>query len=204
MSFLKSNMKEEILDNVNEVIKIFEKNKIKIICDYGTLLGCIRYENLIPWDKDIDLSVLCDDNIEKYLNNIFIELYEKNYKITKNQTDLKQFSFSKKLIIEEALKDRCVIFKKFPIDIFFWFKNKKQIWERKTYCPTDKIHNKGLIIKDEWVKNIIYKKLGNIKIPCPEKYEELLTHRYKNWKEIKKYQNENFNNSRNRNKLCLW
>jgi len=43
------------------VTKVFSENNIKYFADFGTLLGIVREGDLIPWDDDIDLSILMND-----------------------------------------------------------------------------------------------------------------------------------------------
>lgn len=46
------------LDAVAEVCK---KYNIKYFADYGTLLGAVRHNGFIPWDDDMDISVMRKD-----------------------------------------------------------------------------------------------------------------------------------------------
>ena len=48
----------EVLD---EIDKICTRHNIKYIAQWGTLLGAIRHKGFIPWDDDMDLSMLRDD-----------------------------------------------------------------------------------------------------------------------------------------------
>ena len=48
---------------------------------YGTLLGCIRNKDVIPYDNDFDFGILYPD-IDKILS---IDLEDRNYKIWKTK-----------------------------------------------------------------------------------------------------------------------
>ena len=52
----------EILDYIDTLCK---KHNINYIINYGTLIGAVRHEGFIPWDDDIDLSIL-----EKTINDL--------------------------------------------------------------------------------------------------------------------------------------
>ena len=54
------------------VAKFCDEHKIKYWLDYGTLIGAIRHKGYIPWDDDIDISMMRED-YEKFIR-IFNEL----------------------------------------------------------------------------------------------------------------------------------
>ena len=65
----------EILDYIDTLCK---KHNINYIINYGTLIGAVRHEGFIPWDDDIDLSIL-----EKTINDLltFFQKEKSKYKL---------------------------------------------------------------------------------------------------------------------------
>ncbi|MFM7636972.1 MAG: phosphorylcholine transferase LicD [Crocinitomicaceae bacterium] len=62
-----------MLDILSQVSLICDKHSIPYWIDYGTLLGAVRHGGFIPWDDDLDISVLKKD-YKKLLNALQNEL----------------------------------------------------------------------------------------------------------------------------------
>jgi phosphorylcholine metabolism protein LicD len=66
----------ELLEHVKKVITFLEKWKVRFWAYGGTLLGCVRHGDIIPWDDDIDFGYIDDGNIQNLIkdleNNNFI------------------------------------------------------------------------------------------------------------------------------------
>lgn len=66
------------IEALQEIVALFEKHHIVYWIDCGTCLGAYRYGGIIPWDWDIDLSILMDDhdNVKRVLSTLDPEKYQ--------------------------------------------------------------------------------------------------------------------------------
>ncbi len=61
-----------------DIAQILEKHNIVYWIDFGTCLGAYRYGGIIPWDWDIDISILLPDhdNVKRVLSQLDPEKYQ--------------------------------------------------------------------------------------------------------------------------------
>ena len=72
---------DEIYEHIKDIHYELSKHNIKHWLMYGTLLGCVRNKDVIPYDYDFDFGILFSD-IEKILS---IDLENKKYRIGKTK-----------------------------------------------------------------------------------------------------------------------
>lgn len=100
---------------------IFEKNDVRYVIEYGSLLGAVRHGGFIPWDDDFDFVVF-EEDYNKATESLRRELPEK-YILHDSLSDPEYFySFSKvrhlySIAIEEGFTDK-LKFRGISIDLF--------------------------------------------------------------------------------------
>lgn len=62
-----------------DIITLLEQNNIVYWADFGTCLGAYRYGGIIPWDWDIDISILLPDHNK--VKRILSQLDPKKYQV---------------------------------------------------------------------------------------------------------------------------
>jgi len=98
-------------------VQLLKDRNINYWLDCGTLLGIVRSQSLIPWDKDLDISILKSDLSESDIAEIVIKVrndgyevnvYESCISITKNEYvfDIKLFDKRKGYLVEKKLKPK--------------------------------------------------------------------------------------------------
>ncbi len=162
-----------------EVGSIFQKNKLIYWLEGGTLLGIIRENRLLPWDNDLDFSMMSDQLPS--LDNLLLDLKKKGFRIRIrrflttsehfNQGDIRMIKIRRKSFFGLIKGKVCLdVFVKYP-------HNGKAYWE-----IADKLKNVPLEFYTSF-RSIEFK--GST-YSIPEKTEAYLTYRYGDWKLPKK------------------
>ena len=72
-------LKKIQLDILLKVKEFCDEHNLQYFLYYGSLLGAVRHKGYIPWDEDIDIIILAED--EDRFKNILWVLKEKGFQI---------------------------------------------------------------------------------------------------------------------------
>lgn len=73
------------LEIVKEFHRICEKNHLRYILAFGTMIGCVRHHGFIPWDDDIDVAMPYDDYLK--FNKIAQQELDEKYVLVNTETE---------------------------------------------------------------------------------------------------------------------
>lgn len=161
--------RDHVIRVVSQLTPLLEQAGIHYWLDYGALLGAVREGGMIAWDNDADIGVLLEDwGKLKQLRPIaeshgFILRFVKHLDYARAQV-----SFGNKL----------------HVCIFVWHPSKDRPgWlERPSYMRIDDQAGKGKGFPREWITERTRVSWEGISVWAPGDPEQMLTHRYGNWR----------------------
>lgn len=162
---------------LNDIFQVAINNKFQLICAYGTLLGIVRDNMLLPWDDDLDFIIL-DDGTFSWSS--FDECMKKSgfwlYREIEQDNKIVEKSYKKKGVLcdvrlwDNYKKDRTVYGDYFPIQGHAY---RSGVFEEYDMTVSNMIP----------INRIIIKKFNDIDIMLPDNAEDILAEFYgENWK----------------------
>ena len=150
------------LENLRDVLDVFNRKDITIIPACGTLLGIIREHNFIEWDEDIDLFVKAEDK-DKLLD-AFWDLKEIGFELARTI----RYGHLYSIIRNDEYID-------------FYIEDRITPEVRYSY-GTD-------FILDHHLTDVVDWEFRNTKIKVPRNYDECLELMYGDWRTPRKWNN---------------
>ncbi len=184
---------EKTIQLLDIVVTTLNKHNIKYYLDFGTLIGAMRDNALIPWDDDIDISLLNEEDYKKIpavLDEIkkkhHLRTYLFTFKSSKKKRKTKKriihtenvtFTDENNYQIAKVRDNKFLIFGRGNccIDIFFKYKhNGSSNWMAygmENFIPLE-------FTCDELINIDFY----GIRCSIPKEYDKYLTYKYGDWK----------------------
>lgn len=73
------------LSSLEQITAILKQHNLESFLDTGTLLGAVRDQEFIPWDNDIDISLLDINFTQKQLLTVVEAIYQAGYNVNYHQ-----------------------------------------------------------------------------------------------------------------------
>jgi hypothetical protein len=152
----------ELYTHLSFISDTLTKNKIKHWIAYGTLLGAVRNNDIIPYDYDFDLGANIDDVDKIEALNSEIEKYGYQFK---RPYIGNQWKVSLKIIYNGIEMGDIYLYKKFRDGLMRRYHNGTYFWPKSTF--------------PHWfIKDLTYVKIKNKLFPAPQSPKILLEHWY--------------------------
>ena len=184
--------REDAIKVLQILIDTLKEHNIKYYLDFGTLIGAIRDKGLIPWDDDIDISLLNEEDyvkIPQVLKDIKRKHRLRTYLLTFEDTKKKRekrgeevyqdsvdFTLNTNYQIAKIRTNNYFIFGRGNtcIDIFFKYTQKDNIYWM-AYGQVNSVPSSCLNGELEEID------FCGIKCSIPKEYNEYLTYKYGDW-----------------------
>lgn len=185
--------REDALKLLKIVVSVFEDYAISYYLDFGTLIGAIRDQALIPWDDDIDISLLNEEDYHKIPK--VLDIIKKRYKLrtylftfassNKKRKKRKQKVYQEKVSFTDnnnfqiaKVRTNNFLFLgrgNTCVDIFFKYKFQNASY----WLAYGEVNSVPLEYMSEELVEINF---CDIKCKIPKLYDRYLTYKYGDWK----------------------
>lgn len=125
---------EDLFLHIKYVHSLLSKHKIKHFLLYGTLLGCIRNKDIIPYDYDFDFGIMYND----YFTVLSLPQIDSNYKFEPTTGTLYSKSSSFKSPETKFRVSLAVMHREMKVGDLYIYTNCKDGFTRR-YDPQEKI-----------------------------------------------------------------
>ena len=166
---------------LRKVCGILDKNNIPYVLEGGTLLGIVRENRLLPWDNDLDITII-EQDMDRVLNirwSFWWAGYKLRLKISLEE--MPHFPIGSIRLIKVKTKKYFVASGLGIMDIFV----KKKI-EDKYYWLVGKRDHVLKSVPCSFYENLTRYNFEGYDYSVPADYENYLTYRYGEWRKIVK------------------
>jgi len=177
------------LQILNDVTDILDEYNIKYWLDFGTLLGVIRENRILPWDDDVDISIF-EEDVDIVENNVLPLLKKMRYRtyarrLIKDAGPMKEGNVRS----FKVRNNRLIFFKGYvKLDIFVMYRHDDSIYWYELKEPH--------ALPQKLVKEFKMIDFNGKKYRVPKDYDSYLTYHYGDWRTPNPEYNSSLDNGR--------
>ncbi len=177
------------LQLLNDVTDILDEYKVNYWLDFGTLLGVVRENRILPWDDDIDISIFEEDE-ETMLNKVLPAIKKARYRTYTRRLKEDVGPLKKGNIRSFKIRNNRFFFLRgyVKLDIFVMYKHKDDLywyeWGKPHSLPQNLVSEFQMI------------DFNGKKYRVPKDYDAYLTHHYGEWRTPNPDYNSSVDNGR--------
>jgi phosphorylcholine metabolism protein LicD len=174
----------DALKMLNDVTDILDKYNVKYWLDFGTLLGIVRENRILPWDDDMDISIF-EQDFEIMRTKVMPEIKAMRYRDYLRYFNSSIGPFKEGMPRSFKVRtNRLFFFKGYvKLDIFIMYKND----QKYNWLELGELHS----LPENLLKEFDYFDFNGKKYRVPKDYDKYLTYHYGDWR----VPNENYNSS---------
>ncbi len=180
---------EIALKLLNDVTDILDYHKINYWLDFGTLLGIVREQRILPWDDDMDISISPEDT-DVFYNKVLPDLNKARYRTYHRKYKRNLGPFAQGETRAFKVRNNQFLFLRgfVKLDIFV-LKN----FEDNTYwCELGELHS----ISSSYLQEFSMIDFNGKQYRIPKDFDGYLTAHYGDWKTPKPDYNSSIDNGR--------
>ena len=165
------------IEILKDIFQVAKSNKFPLICAYGTLLGIVRDNQLLPWDDDMDFIILDDGNFSwDEFNNCMKANGFWIYRKYEQDNKIVEMSYKKKNVLcDVRIWDNYDVERDVYGDYFLIDNYEYKYRDYEEYDMT--------VQKMIPINKIVYKRFSGIDVMIPENSNDVLEKMYgQDWK----------------------
>jgi len=177
------------LQMLHDITDILDKYNINYWLDFGTLLGVIRENRILPWDDDIDISIFEADK-EIMINKVLPAIQKAKYRAYTKRLEEDAEPFKKGNVRAFKIRNNRLFFFRgyVTLDIFIMYNYEESIYWYELGRPH--ILPRKLVAEFEMIE------FNGKKYRVPKEYDAYLTYHYGDWRIPNKEYNASLENIR--------
>ena len=177
------------LKMITDVTDIMDKHGVKYWLDFGTLLGIVRENRILPWDDDMDISIFPED-IEIMQTKVLPDIKSLNYRTYTRKFEEPEEPLKKGNIRSFKIRNNRLFFLRgyVKLDIFIMYPHQENVYWYELGAPH--------CLPQKLIEEFDTIDFNGKSFRVPKDYDKYLTYHYGDWRVPNKDYNSSVDNGR--------